>query len=64
VHLDTAVSRHRLASVLHDIGRLNEAIAEYRAAHEIYSELLGDGSPFARAAASDLAMAERALNRR
>ena len=32
VHLDTAVSRHRLASVLHDLGRLDEAITEYRAA--------------------------------
>jgi tetratricopeptide (TPR) repeat protein len=64
VHLDTAVSRHRLASVLHDINRLNEAIAEYRAAYDIYSELLGSGSPFARAAASDLALAERAADQR
>ena len=46
------------------VGSLNEAIAEYRAAYDIYSELLGAGSPFARAAASDLAMAERAANRR
>jgi tetratricopeptide (TPR) repeat protein len=61
VHLDTAVSRHRLASVLHDLGRLDEAITEYRAAQGVYAELLGAGSPFARAAASDLALAERAL---
>ncbi|WP_432835132.1 tetratricopeptide repeat protein [Dactylosporangium sp. CA-092794] len=61
VHLDTAVSRHRLASVLHDLGRLDEAITEYRAAQSIYAELLGASSPFARAAASDLALAERAL---
>ncbi|MFG2037385.1 tetratricopeptide repeat protein [Dactylosporangium sp. NPDC048998] len=61
VHLDTAVSRHRLASVLHDLGRLDEAITEYRAAQTVYAELLGATSPFARAAASDLALAERAL---
>jgi catechol 2,3-dioxygenase-like lactoylglutathione lyase family enzyme/tetratricopeptide (TPR) repeat protein len=61
VHLDTAVSRHRLASVLHDVGRLGEAIAEYRVAYDIYAELLGAASPFARAAKSDLAIAERAL---
>ncbi|WP_433056498.1 tetratricopeptide repeat protein [Dactylosporangium sp. CS-033363] len=61
VHLDTAVSRHRLASVLHDLGRLDEAITEYRAAQAVYAELLGASSPFARAAASDLALAERAL---
>jgi tetratricopeptide (TPR) repeat protein len=61
VHLDTAVSRHRLASVLHDLGRLDEAITEYRAAQSVYAELLGASSPFARAAASDLALAERAL---
>jgi tetratricopeptide (TPR) repeat protein len=61
VHLDTAVSRHRLASVLHDLGRLDEAIAEYRAAQSVYAQLLGANSPFARAAASDLQLAERAL---
>jgi tetratricopeptide (TPR) repeat protein len=61
VHLDTAVSRHRLGSVLHDLGRLDEAIGEYRAAQSVYAQLLGAGSPFARAAASDLAMAERAM---
>lgn len=61
VHLDTAVSRHRLASVLHDLGRLDEAITEYRAAQSVYAELLGASSPFARAAASDLSLAERAL---
>ncbi|WP_238010201.1 tetratricopeptide repeat protein [Dactylosporangium sp. AC04546] len=61
VHLDTAVSRHRLASVLHDLGRLDEAINEYRAAQAVYAQLLGASSPFARAAASDLALAERAL---
>ncbi|MEV6925983.1 tetratricopeptide repeat protein [Dactylosporangium sp. NPDC051485] len=61
VHLDTAVSRHRLASVLHDLGRLDEAITEYRAAQAVYAQLLGASSPFARAAASDLALAERAL---
>ncbi|GGM32530.1 tetratricopeptide repeat protein [Dactylosporangium sucinum] len=61
VHLDTAVSRHRLASVLHDLGRLDEAITEYRAAQAVYAQLLGSSSPFARAAASDLALAERAL---
>ncbi|GAA3275986.1 tetratricopeptide repeat protein [Dactylosporangium vinaceum] len=61
VHLDTAVSRHRLASVLHDLGRLDEAITEYRAAQAVYAELLGASSPFARAAASDLALAERAM---
>ncbi|WP_433083408.1 tetratricopeptide repeat protein [Dactylosporangium sp. CA-052675] len=61
VHLDTAVSRHRLASVLHDLGRLDEAITEYRAAQAVYAELLGASSPFARAAASDLTLAERAL---
>jgi tetratricopeptide (TPR) repeat protein len=61
VHLDTAVSRHRLASVLHDLGRLDEAITEYRAAQSVYAQLLGATSPFARAAASDLALAERAL---
>jgi tetratricopeptide (TPR) repeat protein len=60
VHLDTAVSRHRLASVLHDLGRLDEAIAEYRAAQQVYAQLLGASSPFARAAASDLQLAERA----
>jgi len=64
VHLDTAVSRHRLASVLHDVGRINEAISEYRAAYEVYSQLLGPNSPFARAAASDLAIAERTAARR
>jgi tetratricopeptide (TPR) repeat protein len=62
VHLDTAVSRHRLASVLHDLGRLDEAITEYRAAQAVYSQLLGASSPFARAAASDLQLAERALH--
>ncbi|MEV8513931.1 tetratricopeptide repeat protein [Dactylosporangium sp. NPDC051484] len=61
VHLDTAVSRHRLASVLHDLGRLDEAITEYRAAQTVYAELLGPASPFARAAASDLALAEQAF---
>jgi tetratricopeptide (TPR) repeat protein len=61
VHLDTAVSRHRLASVLHDLGRLDEAIAEYSAAQSVYAQLLGASSPFARAAASDLQLAERAL---
>ncbi|GAA2367411.1 tetratricopeptide repeat protein [Dactylosporangium salmoneum] len=61
VHLDTAVSRHRLASVLHDLGRLDEAITEYRAAQAVYAQLLGASSPFARAAASDLALAERAM---
>ncbi|MET7425290.1 tetratricopeptide repeat protein [Dactylosporangium sp. NPDC005555] len=60
VHLDTAVSRHRLASVLHDLGRLDEAVTEYRAAQSVYAQLLGASSPFARAAASDLALAERA----
>ncbi|MDG6104918.1 tetratricopeptide repeat protein [Dactylosporangium aurantiacum] len=60
VHLDTAVSRHRLASVLHDLGRLDEAVTEYRAAQSVYAQLLGANSPFARAAASDLALAERA----
>jgi tetratricopeptide (TPR) repeat protein len=63
MHLDTAVSRHRLASVLHDLGRLDEAIEQYHLAHDIYADLLGSGSPFARAAASDLAMAERAAGR-
>ncbi|MER7005206.1 tetratricopeptide repeat protein [Dactylosporangium sp. NPDC000555] len=61
VHLDTAVSRHRLASVLHDLGRLDEAITEYRAAQTVYAELLGPTSPFARAAASDLSLAEQAF---
>ncbi|UWZ37614.1 tetratricopeptide repeat protein [Dactylosporangium roseum] len=61
IHLDTAVSRHRLASVLHDLGRLDEAITEYRAAQSVYAQLLGASSPFARAAASDLSLAEGAL---
>lgn len=60
-HLDTAVSRHRLASVLHDLERFKEAAAEYAAARAVYATLLGESSPFARAAASDLAVAERAL---
>jgi tetratricopeptide (TPR) repeat protein len=60
-HLDTAISRHRLASVLHDLHRLDEAIMEYETAREVYTNLLGAASPFSRAAASDLAMAQRAL---
>lgn len=60
-HLDTAVSRHRLATVLHDLGRLADAVAEYRSAREAYTALLGAESPFVRAVASDLALAERAL---
>jgi tetratricopeptide (TPR) repeat protein/catechol 2,3-dioxygenase-like lactoylglutathione lyase family enzyme len=60
VHLDTAVSRHRLASVLHDLGRLDEAINEYRGAQSVYAQLLGPSSPFARAAANDLTLAEQA----
>jgi tetratricopeptide (TPR) repeat protein len=60
-HLDTAVSRHRLAGVLYDLGQLEEAVEEYRAAREVYQSLLGSSSPFTRAVASDLALAERAL---
>jgi hypothetical protein len=47
--------------VLHDLGRMTEAITEYRAAYDTYAQLLGTGSPFARAAAADLAMAQRAM---